>query len=569
MAENFVFSTSLQKRDNLMWIPMNVANGMNRSLENLGGEGSAATSFSSNSGGNNNDDDNDDDIDESIQGAVEEQVRRGSLYSERPGHAGRASEGEQLSQNPGEGGGGATPHSEEENEEEEEEKGGREKKEDQGGGGGGGEEEGERGEGGDTAPEEDTVGSGDTEEFRNSDQDSEQGTETSENSGSDAKSGLTEHSEGRKMDEPPADYSRRGDPLPDYGVSERPKSSLKDNAAKDGALGDPLPDYGESAKPKSSLKDNAAKDGALGDPLPDYGESAKPKSSLKDTAAKDGGRPPRGGVAVMPGMSTQPDPRAAAGQRGRHPRREAVQGSRMDTGHSSHEPVAPVDMSDLSKLTNLTENTITDCLEARFKKDIIYTRCGDILISVNPYKPLGIYTKKEYREYHPGHVSDTPHLFAVSAKAYTNLRETSVNQVILVSGESGAGKTEATKYMVRHLMAVGGSELDNLEEKVIQVNPLLEAFGNARTKLNNNSSRFAKFLRIDFSNTSGKITSARIKDYILEKSRVVQHGSQERTFHSFYALLAGASDQLLEQLYLDRSYVYTCVCECACACVCV
>ncbi|XP_035824294.1 myosin IA heavy chain, partial [Aplysia californica] len=475
-----------QQRDNLKWIPMNVVSGMNRSLENLGGEGNGASSFVSNGGGNNNgddDDDDDDDIDDtiyeglnSIQEAVEEQVRRGSLYSERPGDAERPSEGEQLSQNEVEGGGVATPHLEKRKEEEE--KGGREKKEDQGGGGGEGEGEGA------TASEEEAVGSGDTEESENSGPDSEQGTETSENSGSDDKSGLTQHSKGRKMDEPPIDYSRRGNPLPDYGKSERPKSSLKDNVA------------------------------------------------------------------------TQLDTQGAGAQRDRNPQQEAVQGSRMDTGHSNHEPVAPVDMSDLSKLTNLTENTITDCLEARFKKDIIYTRCGDILISVNPYKPLGIYTKKEYREYHSGHVSDTPHLFAVSAKAYTNLRENSVNQVILVSGESGAGKTEATKYMVRHLMAIGGSELDNLEEKVIQVNPLLEAFGNARTKLNNNSSRFAKFLRIDFSNASGKIASARIKDYILEKSRVVQHGSQERTFHSFYALLAGASDQLLEQLYLDRSYVY-------------
>ncbi|XP_059143322.1 uncharacterized protein LOC131930739 [Physella acuta] len=215
----------------------------------------------------------------------------------------------------------------------------------------------------------------------------------------------------------------------------------------------------------------------------------------------------------------------------------------------------PLKIVDLSKLPELTLDTISDCIEARYKDDKIYSFCGEILISVNPFKPVDICRSEHYGDYQYAKISPAPHLFAVSAKAYTGIRDLRNNQVILVSGESGSGKTEATKYLVQHLIAIAGTDFNELEQRIIKVNPLLEAFGNAKTILNNNSSRFAKFLSLNVSN-EGKIESARIKDYMLEKSRVVFHSPRERTFHAFYALVIGAPDELLDSLYLERKGNY-------------
>ncbi|XP_059179115.1 myosin-IIIa-like, partial [Physella acuta] len=215
----------------------------------------------------------------------------------------------------------------------------------------------------------------------------------------------------------------------------------------------------------------------------------------------------------------------------------------------------PLKIVDLSKLPELTLDTISECIEARYKDDKIYSFCGEILISVNPFKPVDICRSEHYEDYQYAKISPAPHLFAVSAKAYTGIRDLRNNQVILVSGESGSGKTEATKYLVQHLIAIAGTDFNELEQRIIKVNPLLEAFGNAKTILNNNSSRFAKFLSLNVSN-EGKIESARIKDYMLEKSRVVFHSPRERTFHAFYALVIGAPDELLDSLYLERKGNY-------------
>ncbi|CAL1546951.1 unnamed protein product [Lymnaea stagnalis] len=211
----------------------------------------------------------------------------------------------------------------------------------------------------------------------------------------------------------------------------------------------------------------------------------------------------------------------------------------------------PSKVSDLSKLPELTLDTITRCIKERYFHDKIYTYCGEILISVNPFKPLELCTSIHYDEYRYSQISQTPHLYAISARAYSGIRDLEQDQVILVSGESGAGKTEATKLMVQHLMHIGGTEYDTLQDKIIKINPLLEAFGNAKTILNNNSSRFAKFLALSV-NKEGKIESARVKDYMIERSRIVHHNPKERTFHAFYALLVGAPDDLLDSLYINR-----------------
>ncbi|CAG5136025.1 unnamed protein product, partial [Candidula unifasciata] len=177
-----------------------------------------------------------------------------------------------------------------------------------------------------------------------------------------------------------------------------------------------------------------------------------------------------------------------------------------------------VEVKNLALLPVLSLDTISDCLEKRYKQDLIYTNCGDILISVNPFKEVELCSPK----------------------------------VILVSGESGAGKTEATKLLVHHLMSVAGCEFKTLQDIIIKVNPLLEAFGNAKTSLNGNSSRFAKYLSLNI-NEKGKIESARVKDYMLEKSRVVHQEAGERNFHAFYAFLTGASDDTLETVFINRS----------------
>ncbi|KAL4227394.1 hypothetical protein ACF0H5_012837 [Mactra antiquata] len=207
---------------------------------------------------------------------------------------------------------------------------------------------------------------------------------------------------------------------------------------------------------------------------------------------------------------------------------------------------------DLSTLEVLDENTIVHALRGRFQDDKFYTYIGDILVAVNPCKPLPIFDNGTHNDYKQLHVRDSrpPHLFWVADHAFQELKETNRNQVILVSGESGAGKTESTKYMIRHLMYISPSDDSKLLDKIVQVNPLLEAFGNAATVMNGNSSRFGKFIELSYTN-AGVLLGAKIDDYILEKSRVVHRSSGEKNFHVFYALFAGMSREKLLYYFLE------------------
>ncbi|XP_055860638.1 uncharacterized protein LOC106074351 isoform X3 [Biomphalaria glabrata] len=286
-------------------------------------------------------------------------------------------------------------------------------------------------------------------------------------------------------------------------------------------------------------------------PSPDYGDAVRPAASFSFNV--DSPRLNKKLPGSAPAVAKKPEsipldllskPRTTSV----HFRASPVFEEQSETYSSTRDPLK---LMDLSKLPELNLDSITDSIKKRYFNDKIYTYCGEILISVNPYKPLEMCTSQFHYEYRYGQISEEPHLFAISAKAYSAIRDLKHNQVILVSGESGAGKTEATKYIVQHLMSIGGSEYDNLQDKIIRINPLLEAFGNAKTILNSNSSRFAKFLSLAV-NEQGKIESARVKDYMLEKSRVVHHSPKERTFHAFYALLVGASEDLLDSLYIKR-----------------
>ena len=183
-------------------------------------------------------------------------------------------------------------------------------------------------------------------------------------------------------------------------------------------------------------------------------------------------------------------------------------------------------VDDLVMLEDLNEGLVCHTLRARFQADAFYTSVGTILVAINPFAYHPIYTADHVRKYrNPGNVVPPPHIFQIAAAAHTALTLEGTDQAILISGESGAGKTEATKHCLGYLAEVAGSE-SSIETQVLQANPLLEAFGNAKTVRNNNSSRFGRWLEVHF-DASGVIASARIEQYLLEKSRVVFQAPEE------------------------------------------
>ncbi|XP_052098286.1 uncharacterized protein LOC127733063 [Mytilus californianus] len=207
---------------------------------------------------------------------------------------------------------------------------------------------------------------------------------------------------------------------------------------------------------------------------------------------------------------------------------------------------------DLSELEILDETSIVQTLRCRFNKDIFYTYIGEILVAINPCKPLHLFDEKNHHDYKNLTVRSQrpPHLFWVADQAFRAMQDTKRNQCILVSGESGAGKTESTKYMIQHLMKLSPSDDESLLDKIVQINPLLEAFGNASTVMNKNSSRFGKFIELQYAE-DGSLLGAKIDDYILEKSRVVHRSPGEKNFHVFYALFSGMSRDRLLYYFLE------------------
>ncbi|KAJ1515938.1 hypothetical protein HMI54_012844 [Coelomomyces lativittatus] len=220
-------------------------------------------------------------------------------------------------------------------------------------------------------------------------------------------------------------------------------------------------------------------------------------------------------------------------------------------------------VEDMAALAYLNEASIVHNIKMRFLSNLIYTYSGLFLVAVNPYKRLPLYTEQAAWSYRGKKKSELPpHIFSVADSAYHAMLLDKENQSILITGESGAGKTENTKKVIQYLALVASrdSQLQgSLDQKIIQTNPILESFGNAQTVRNNNSSRFGKFIRIEF-NTSGQISGAYIEKYLLEKSRVTHQTSKERNYHIFYQLLRGADPELKEKLLIDGGlddYNYT------------
>uniref|UniRef100_A0A8C8SGE5 Unconventional myosin-VI n=1 Tax=Pelusios castaneus TaxID=367368 RepID=A0A8C8SGE5_9SAUR len=209
------------------------------------------------------------------------------------------------------------------------------------------------------------------------------------------------------------------------------------------------------------------------------------------------------------------------------------------------------DVEDNCSLMFLNEATLLHNIKVRYCKDRIYTYVANILIAVNPYfdipKLYSLETIKKYQGKSLGTLP--PHVYAIADKAFRDMKVLKMSQSIIVSGESGAGKTENTKFVLRYLTESYGTGQD-IDDRIVEANPLLEAFGNAKTVRNNNSSRFGKFVEIHF-NEKNMVVGGFVSHYLLEKSRICVQGKEERNYHIFYRLCAGAPEDIREKLYLS------------------
>ncbi|KAI9866664.1 MAG: class II myosin [Trichoglossum hirsutum] len=221
-----------------------------------------------------------------------------------------------------------------------------------------------------------------------------------------------------------------------------------------------------------------------------------------------------------------------------------------------------VGVSDLTLISKISNEAINDNLKKRFENREIYTYIGHVLVSVNPFRDLGIYTDEVLASYRgKNRLEMPPHVFAVAESAYYNMKGYKENQCVIISGESGAGKTEAAKRIMQYIANVSGgtnSSIQEIKDMVLATNPLLESFGNAKTLRNNNSSRFGKYLEIQF-NSQGEPVGANVTNYLLEKSRVVGQITNERNFHIFYQFTKAASQHYRETFGVQppQSYTYT------------
>ncbi|XP_011558093.1 myosin heavy chain, muscle isoform X3 [Plutella xylostella] len=215
---------------------------------------------------------------------------------------------------------------------------------------------------------------------------------------------------------------------------------------------------------------------------------------------------------------------------------------------------------DMSNLTYLNDASVLYNLKQRYYHKLIYTYSGLFCVAINPYKRFPVYTFRCAKLYRGKRRSEVPpHIFAISDGAYVNMLTNHENQSMLITGESGAGKTENTKKVIAYFATVGASQKKDpnaekkgsLEDQVVQTNPVLEAFGNAKTVRNDNSSRFGKFIRIHFG-PSGKLAGADIETYLLEKARVISQQALERSYHIFYQMMSGSVPGLKELCFLSN-----------------
>ncbi|MCO5570788.1 hypothetical protein L7F22_024516 [Adiantum nelumboides] len=228
-------------------------------------------------------------------------------------------------------------------------------------------------------------------------------------------------------------------------------------------------------------------------------------------------------------------------------------------------PVILEGVDDLIQLSYLNEPAVLHNLRYRYVDNKIYTRAGPVLIAVNPFKSVPLYTTGLLECYKSKNKEGLgPHVYMTAENAFAAMTRDGVNQSIIISGESGAGKTETAKIAMQYLAAVGGG--GGVENEILQTNPILEAFGNAKTLRNDNSSRFGKLIDIFFEDF-GKICGAKVQTYLLEKSRVVQQAVGERSYHIFYQLCAGADKALRDRINLRPAKHFQYLNQSNCLCI--
>ncbi|XP_051989396.1 unconventional myosin-IXb-like isoform X2 [Xyrauchen texanus] len=217
----------------------------------------------------------------------------------------------------------------------------------------------------------------------------------------------------------------------------------------------------------------------------------------------------------------------------------------------------PQEYDDLCNLPELTEENILEILRYRFHKQKIYTYASNILIAVNPFKFLPIYNPKYVKMYENHTLGKLePHIFAIADAAFHAMLNKQVNQCIVISGESGSGKTQSTNFLIHCLTALSQKGYSSgVERTILGAGPVLEAFGNAKTAYNNNSSRFGKFIQVNYLE-SGVVRGAVVEKYLLEKCRLVSRGKTERNYHVFYYLLIGAPEDERDEFKLLRPEDY-------------
>jgi len=223
-----------------------------------------------------------------------------------------------------------------------------------------------------------------------------------------------------------------------------------------------------------------------------------------------------------------------------------------------------VGVGDLVLLDEIGENSAYETIKKRYNADMIYSYIGDVVISVNPYKKIDIFTKNHIEDYKGRYIYERPpHIYALADGTFRGMMKDKVNHCVIISGESGAGKTEASKIIMQYVSEISATKsLTKIKDELLGSNPILEAFGNAKTLRNDNSSRFGKYMEIQF-DVSGAPVGGQITIYLLEKSRVVGRAKGERSFHVFYGLLT--DDKRIKQYGLEKdpnAYTYLKNSEC-------